>query len=36
LRHELAPEEHKHNGEERNPLGALASGDLSSFFRSDD
>jgi len=36
LRHELSPEEHKHNGEERNPLGALASGDLSSFFRSDD
>ncbi len=36
LRHELSPHEHKHNGDERNPLGALASGDLSSFFRSDD
>ena len=36
LRHELAPEEHRHNGEERNPLGAIASGDFSSFFRSDD
>ncbi len=36
LRHELAPEEHRHNGSERNPLGAIASGDLSSFFRSDD
>jgi uncharacterized protein (AIM24 family) len=36
LRHELAPAEHRHNGEERNPLGAIASGDLSSFFRSDD
>ena len=36
LRHELSPQEHKHNGEERNPLGAIASGDLSSFFRSDD
>ncbi len=36
LRHELAPEEHRHNGNERNPLGAIASGDLSSFFRSDD
>ena len=34
LRHELAPGEHR--GEERNPLGALASGDLGSFFRSDD
>lgn len=36
LRHELAPEEHRHNGSERNPLGAIASGDISSFFRSDD
>lgn len=36
LRHELAPAEHSHNGSERNPLGAIASGDLSSFFRSDD
>ncbi len=36
LRHELAPAEHRHNGSERNPLGAIASGDLSSFFRSDD
>ena len=36
LRHELSPEEHRHSGDERNPLGALASGDLSSFFRSDD
>ncbi len=36
LRHELAPAEHKHNGEERNPLGAIASGDFGSFFRSDD
>lgn len=36
LRHELAPAEHKHNGEELNPLGAIARGDLSSFFRSDD
>lgn len=36
LRHELSPAEHRHNGDERNPLSALASGDLSSFFRSDD
>lgn len=36
LRHELAPAEHRHNGSERNPIGAIASGDLSSFFRSDD
>jgi uncharacterized protein (TIGR00266 family) len=36
LRHELAPEEHRHNGSERNPLGAIASGDIGSFFRSDD
>ena len=36
LRHELSPGEHRLNGEEKNPLGALASGDLSSFFRSDD
>ena len=36
LRHELAPEEHRHNGSERSPLGAIASGDIGSFFRSDD
>jgi uncharacterized protein (TIGR00266 family) len=36
LRHELSPEEHRHSGEEKNPLGAIASGDFSSFFRSDD
>jgi len=36
LRHELSPAEHRHGGDERNPLGAIASGDLSSFFRSDD
>ena len=36
LRHELSPGEHRHNGEEKNPLSAIASGDLGSFFRSDD
>src|SRR5947209_4638968 len=36
LRHELSPAEHPHGGDERNPLGALASGNLDSFFRSDD
>ena len=36
LRHELAPSEHAHAGEEMNPLSALAKGDLGSFFRSDD
>jgi uncharacterized protein (AIM24 family) len=36
LRHELSPAEHRHSGDERNPLGALASGNLDSFFRSDD
>src|SRR3954447_7486713 len=36
LRHELSPQEHRHNGNERNPIGAIASGDLSGFFRSDD
>ena len=36
LRHELAPAEHRHAGDEKNPLGALASGSLSSFFSSDD
>lgn len=36
LRHELSPQEHRHSGDERNPLGAIASGDLGSFFRSDD
>jgi len=36
LRHELSPGEHRHSGEERNPLGALASGSLGSFFSTDD
>ncbi len=36
LRHELSPGEHAHDGDERNPLGALASGSIGSFFRSDD
>ena len=36
LRHELSPEEHRHNGDERNPLSALAGGSIGSFFRSDD
>jgi uncharacterized protein (TIGR00266 family) len=36
LRHELSPAEHRHNGDERNPLSAIASGNLGSFFRSDD
>lgn len=36
LRHELSPAEHPGAGEERNPLGALARGDLGSFFSSDD
>jgi uncharacterized protein (TIGR00266 family) len=37
LRHELAPAEHRGAGQESsNPLGALASGNLGSFFRSDD
>ena len=36
LRHELAPGEHQHSGDERNPLGALARGNLGSFFSSDD
>jgi uncharacterized protein (TIGR00266 family) len=36
LRHELAPSEHRHSGDEMNPLGAIASGNLGSFFRSDD
>ncbi len=37
LRHELAPSEHAHAGDEqRNPLGAIVSGNLGSFFRSDD
>lgn len=37
LRHELAPSEHRHSGDEmKNPLGAIASGNLGSFFRSDD
>ncbi|MGA8029637.1 MAG: TIGR00266 family protein [Bryobacteraceae bacterium] len=36
LRHELAPAEHRHSGDEKNPLGALASGSLGSFFSTDD
>lgn len=36
LRHELSPAEHRHSGDERNPLSALASGGLGSFFSSDD
>ncbi len=36
LRHELAPSEHRHAGDERNPLSAIASGSLGSFFSSDD
>lgn len=36
LRHELAPAEHRHNGEEKNPLGAVLGGDFGSFFRTDD
>ncbi|HMF76903.1 MAG TPA: TIGR00266 family protein [Bryobacteraceae bacterium] len=36
LRHELAPSEHRHSGDEMNPLGAIASGNLGSFFRSSD
>lgn len=36
LRHELAPAEHRGAGDERNPLSALTSGNLGSFFSSDD
>lgn len=36
LRHELSPSEHPGAGDEKNPLGALARGDLSSFFSTDD
>ena len=36
LRHELSPGDHRHSGDERNPLGAIASGSLGSFFSSDD
>ncbi|HEY1949397.1 MAG TPA: TIGR00266 family protein [Bryobacteraceae bacterium] len=37
LRHELAPVEHRHSGDESsNPLGAITSGNLGSFFRSND
>lgn len=36
LRHELAPAEHRHAGDEKNPLSALASGSFGSFFSSDD
>jgi uncharacterized protein (AIM24 family) len=36
LRHELSPAEHRHAGDEKDPLGAIASGDLRSFFSTDD
>ena len=36
LRHELSPAEHRGAGQEQNPISAIASGDFSSFFRSDD
>jgi len=38
LRHELAPAEHRHAGDEKNPLRAVAegAGGLASFFSSDD
>ena len=36
LRHVAAPAEHRHNGEEKNPIGAVLGGDFGSFFRSDD
>jgi uncharacterized protein (AIM24 family) len=36
LRHELSPAEHRHAGEERNPLGVIASGNWGSLFSSDD
>jgi uncharacterized protein (TIGR00266 family) len=37
LRHELAPAEHRHSGDDTsNPLSAIASGNLGSFFRSND
>jgi uncharacterized protein (TIGR00266 family) len=36
LRHELSPAEHRGAGDERNPLSALTSGNLGSFFSSDD
>ncbi len=36
LRHELAPSEHRGAGDEKNPLSALASGSLGSFFSTDD
>ncbi len=36
LRHELSPNTHSTQGEERNPLSAIARGDLGSFFSSDD
>src|ERR1700761_7994778 len=37
LRHELAPSEHRHSGDDTsNPLSAIASGNLGSFFRSND
>jgi uncharacterized protein (TIGR00266 family) len=37
LRHELSPAGHRHSGDERsNPLGAIASGNIGSFFSSDD
>lgn len=36
LRHELSPADHRGAGDERNPLSALTSGNLGSFFSSDD
>jgi len=36
LRRELSPLGHEHSGQEKNPLGALASGSFGSFFSSDD
>ena len=36
LRHELAPAEHAHSGDESTHLGALARGNIGSFFSSDD
>ncbi|HEY7306949.1 MAG TPA: TIGR00266 family protein [Bryobacteraceae bacterium] len=36
LRHELSPAEHRHSGDEQNPLRAIASGNLGSFFSTDD
>jgi uncharacterized protein (TIGR00266 family) len=36
LRHELSPAGHQHSGQERNPISALTSGNIGSFFSSDD